>query len=326
MRVLITGVNGFVGPHLVEFLQAERPDVEIVGLIKPGSPPVRPGVQALEADLDVASSVEAALGDVTADAVVHLAAQSSPQLSWSDPAGTLRTNLHGLLHLLEVVRRRAPIPRVVVVGSVEEYGAAAASELPLGEDAPLRPASPYAVSKVAQGFLALQYWLSHGVPTVRTRAFHHSGPGRAESFAESSFARQIAEIEAGLREPVVRVGNLDVVRDFTDVRDVVRAYWLLLERGEPGEVYNVCRGTGVRMGELLDELVAASGRRLDVRVDPERLRPSDVPVLVGDPGKLRRRTSWEPRIGLGRTMRDLLDDWRQKVSFKAEGAGARRGT
>jgi len=317
MRVLITGVNGFVGTHLVDLLRAEQPRVEILGLVKPGTSPTRAGVAAIEVDLDEAASVESALAGVAVDAIVHLAAQSSPSLSWNDPAGTLRTNVHGLLHLLEAVRGRASVPRVLVVGSAEEYGAAAPAELPLAEDAPLRPASPYAVSKVAQGYLALQYWLSHGVPTVRTRAFHHTGPGRAESFAESSFARQVAEIEAGLREPVVQVGNLDAVRDFTDVRDVVRAYWMLVERGEPGEVYNVCRGTGVRVGELLGEMIAAAGIDIQVRVDPERLRPSDVPILVGNPGKLRRRTSWEPRIGLAQTMRDLLDYWRARVGLRA---------
>jgi GDP-4-dehydro-6-deoxy-D-mannose reductase len=317
MRVLITGVNGFVGTHLVDLLRAEHPQVEILGLVKPGTSPTRDGVVAVEVDLDEAASVESALAGVAVDAVVHLAAQSSPSLSWNDPAGTLRTNVHGLLYLLEAVRRHATVPRVLVVGSAEEYGAAASAELPLAEDAPLRPASPYAVSKVAQGYLALQYWLSHGVPTVRTRAFHHTGPGRAESFAESSFARQVAEIEAGLREPVVQVGNLDAVRDFTDVRDVVRAYWMLVEQGEPGEVYNVCRGTGVRVGELLGEMIAATGIDIQVRVDPERLRPSDVPILVGNPARLRRRTSWEPRIGLAQTMRDLLDYWRARVGLRA---------
>jgi GDP-4-dehydro-6-deoxy-D-mannose reductase len=155
---------------------------------------------------------------------------------------------------------------------------------------------------------------------VLTRTFHHTGPGRGEAFAESSFARQIAEIEAGLRPPVLEVGNLEAVRDFTDVRDVVRAYWLLLERGEGGTVYNVCSGRGRRIGELLDLLLAASPARVELRVDPRRLRPSDVPVQVGDPSRLRAATGWEPAIPLERTLRDLLEDWRARVGAAARAA------
>jgi GDP-4-dehydro-6-deoxy-D-mannose reductase len=202
---------------------------------------------------------------------------------------------------------------MVVVGSAEEYGLVQPHEMPLGEDAPLRPASPYAVSKVAQGFLALQYALSLGLPIVRTRTFHHTGPRRGQQFAESSFARQLAEIEAGRRDPRLEVGNLEAVRDFTDVRDVVRAYWALLEGGAPGEVYNVCSGRGVRMADLLEELVRLSGLKVEIRVDPERLRPLDVPVLVGDPGRLHAATGWLASTPLARTLRDLLDHWRERV-------------
>jgi len=169
------------------------------------------------------------------------------------------------------------------------------------------------VSKIAQGYLGLQYALTHGVPVVRTRTFHHTGPGRGEAFAESSFARQIAEIERGGREPALRVGNLDAIRDFADVRDTVRAYWSLLDRGESGEVYNVCTGRGQRIRDLLDVLLKVSGARVDVRVDEKRLRPSDIPVLVGDPEKLQRATGWEPRIGLEKTLKDLLNDWRARL-------------
>jgi GDP-4-dehydro-6-deoxy-D-mannose reductase len=200
-----------------------------------------------------------------------------------------------------------------VVGSAEEYGLARPEDMPLREDHPLRPASPYAVSKVAQGFLALQYALSYHLAIVRTRTFHHTGPRRGEQFAESSFARQLAEIEAGRRPPRLEVGNLDAVRDFTDVRDVVRAYWALLDRGEPGEVYNVCSGRGVKVADLLDELVRQSGLKVEIHVDPERLRPLDAPVMVGNPARLRAATGWQPGIPLSRTLRDLLDHWRERV-------------
>jgi GDP-4-dehydro-6-deoxy-D-mannose reductase len=203
------------------------------------------------------------------------------------------------------------------VGSAEEYGPVGPEEMPIREDAPLRPASPYAVSKVAQGALALLYGPAGGLRVVLARPFHHTGPGRGEAFAESSFARQIAEIEAGRQPPVLKVGNLEAVRDFADVRDVVRAYWMLLEKGAAGAAYNVCTGRGRRIRDLLDRLLAASSARVEVRVDPERLRPSDVPAQVGDPSRLRAATGWEPRIPLERTLLDLLDDWRARTAMAA---------
>jgi len=214
---------------------------------------------------------------------------------------------------------------VLVVGSAEEYGAVDPDAAPITEDAPLRPLSPYAVSKVAQGFLALQYALSREMAVVRTRTFPHTGPGRGAAFAESSFARQIAEVEAGRRRPVLEVGNLDAVRDFTDVRDVVRAYWLLLERGNPGEVYNVCSGRGQSIGDVLRALLEISGVHVDLKVDRERLRPSDLPALVGDPTRLREATGWEPKIPLEQTFRDLLDHWRERVGAAAPPAPQTRG-
>lgn len=314
MRVLITGVSGFVGGHMVDLLRAEAPQAEIVGLdSRPGNRARALGIEIVKADLQDPVSVRQALEQVRPDRLVHLAAQSSPQRSWEDPAGTLKTNLLGLLHLLEAARTLSLEPRLLVVGSAEEYGLVQPHEMPLREEAPLRPTSPYAVSKVAQGFLALQYALSLGLPIVRTRTFHHTGPRRGEQFAESSFARQLAEIEAGRRPPWVEVGNLDAVRDFTDVRDVVRAYWALLDRGAPGEVYNVCSGRGVKMTDLLEELVALSGLEVEIRVDPSRLRPLDVPVVVGDPSRLRAATGWHASIPLSRTLRDLLDHWRERV-------------
>jgi GDP-4-dehydro-6-deoxy-D-mannose reductase len=316
VKVLITGVGGFVGGHLVRFLGAEHPEAEVFGLVRPhGSVPEVPGagVRLIEADLNDAATVEAALDVVAPDRVVHLAGQSSVHQSWLDPGGTLRTNVLGLVHLLDALRRRRLRPTVLVVGSAEEYGAVAAEDLPLREDAPLHPGSPYAVSKVAQGLLALQYASPEGMRVVRTRTFQHTGPGRGETFAESSFAKQIAEIEAGLRPPVIHVGNLDAIRDYTDVRDVVRAYWALLERGAPGAAYNVCSGRFLRLRELLDMLTRMSRVSVEVRVDPSRLRPADVPALVGDPRRLREATGWEPRIPFADTLRDLLEDWRQRV-------------
>ena len=314
MRVLVTGVSGFVGGHAVDLLRREHPGVEVVGLdSRPGNRARALGIEVVQADLHDPDSVRAALDRVRPQRIVHLAAQSSPQRSWEDPAGTLKTNLLGLLHLLEGARMLDLVPRILVVGSAEEYGLVRPDELPLREDSPLRPASPYAVSKVAQGFLAYQYAASLGMPIVRTRTFHHTGPRRGEQFAESSFARQLAEIEAGKRPPRLEVGNLDAVRDFTDVRDVVRAYWALLDQGASGEVYNVCSGRGVRIADLLEELIALSGLTVDVRVDKERLRPLDVPALVGDPARLTAATGWTATTPLRETLRDLLDHWRERV-------------
>jgi GDP-4-dehydro-6-deoxy-D-mannose reductase len=323
VRVLVTGVAGFVGGHVVDFVHQEHPAFEVVGLdSRPGNRARSLGIEVVQADLADAASVRQALDRVRPDRIVHLAAQSSPQRSWEDPAGTLKTNLLGLLHLLEGARSLSIAPRMLVVGSAEEYGVVRPEDNPLSEEHPLRPASPYAVSKVAQGFLALQYATSLDLPIVRTRTFHHTGPRRGEGFAESSFARQLAEIEAGRRPPRLEVGNLDAVRDFTDVRDVVRAYWALLERGAPGEVYNVCSGRGVRLAELLDELVALSGLRVEIEVDPARLRSLDVPVLVGDPARLHAATGWQATTPLRQTLRDLLDHWRERVGVAAPAAGA----
>ena len=317
MRLLVTGAGGFVGGHLVDFLHAEHPGVEVHGVVLPhGSVSWRAaaGVRVLEADLNDPAAAAAVVEEVRPDRVLHLAGQSSVHQSWTDPGGTLRTNVLGIVHLLDAVRRCGLRPAVLVVGSAEEYGAVGPEEMPIREEAPLRPASPYAVSKVAQGALALLYGPAGGMRVVLTRTFHHTGPGRGEAFAESSFARQVAEIEAGLRPPVLKVGNLEAVRDFADVRDVVRAYWLLLEKGEAGAAYNVCSGTGRPVRHLLDVLLAASTARVEVRVDPDRLRPSDVPAQVGDPSRLRAATGWEPRIPLERTLRDLLDDWRARTA------------
>jgi len=327
VTILVTGIAGFVGGHLVELLRAEHPDDGIAGIVRPGNPVpehLREGVRLLEADLEDPAAVESAVAAVRPESIVHLAGQSSVHESWSNPAATLRTNVIGLLNVFEAVRRRRLEPRVLVVGSAEEYGGVDADAPPLTEDAPLRPLSPYAVSKVAQGFLALQYALARDLPVVRTRTFPHTGPGRGEAFAESSFARQIAEVEAGRRRPVLAVGNLDAVRDFTDVRDVVRAYRALLDRGAAGEVYNVCSGRGRSIGDVLRSLLEISGVQVELQVDRERLRPSDLPSLVGDPRKVREATGWEPQIPLETTLRDLLDHWRERVGAPAPPASQGR--
>jgi GDP-4-dehydro-6-deoxy-D-mannose reductase len=323
LKLLVTGAGGFVGSHLIEFLRREEPKTRVHGMVSPrGALPAQAqkGVRLVEADLDDATAVGAVIAEARPDAIVHLAGQSSVQQSWLDPGGTLRTNVLGVVHVLDAARRAGLRPAVLVVGSAEEYGSLPEAEMPIRETAPLQPASPYAVSKAAQGALALLYGPAGGMRVVLTRTFHHTGPGRGEAFAESSFARQIAEIERGLRPAVIEVGNLDAVRDFTDVRDVVRAYRLLLDKGEAGQAYNVCSGRGRKIREVLGILLGASTARVEVRVDPARLRPSDVPAQVGDPTRLRQATGWEPRIPLEQSLTDLLADWRARVASAQGGA------
>ncbi len=321
MKLLVTGAGGFVGGHLVGYLRREHPRVEVFGVVLPQGGitwGTGAGMSAIEADLNDPQATAVVVEAVRPDAIIHLAGQSSPHLSWLDPGATLRTNVMGIVHVLDAARRAGLRPAVLVVGSAEEYGPAPGEELPLRETVPLRPASPYAVSKVAQAALAALYGPSAGMRVVTTRTFHHTGPGRGETFAESSFARQIAEIESGRRPAVLKVGNLEAVRDFTDVRDVVRAYWLLLERGAGGAVYNVCTGRGRRIRELLDVLLACSRARVEITVDPERLRSADVPAQVGDPSRLKAATGWEPQIPLEQTLRDLLEDWRRRLDDRPE--------
>ncbi len=317
MRVLITGITGFVGSHLAEFLLAQD-GIEIFGTLRWRSKTdnidhLRSQVKLYECDLRDASSVRQVVASVKPDRIFHLAAQSFVPMSWSAPSETITTNSIGQINLFEAVRECGLTPRIQVAGSSEEYGFAREEELPIAETHPLRPLSPYAVSKVAQDLLGYQYAKSYRMHIVRTRAFNHTGPRRGEVFATSNFSKQIALIEAGQQEPVISVGNLDARRDFTDVRDIVKGYWLALEKGEPGEVYNLCSEKDVSMREVLEILLSFTRKEISIQVDPQRLRPSDVLVLRGDCAKFRRQTGWKTQIPLPQTLQDLLNDWRSRI-------------
>jgi GDP-4-dehydro-6-deoxy-D-mannose reductase len=321
MKALITGITGFAGSHLAEYLLAEHPEVEIYGTYRWRSrreniEHLTADVHLREADLRDYSSIHALLDEVRPDAIFHLAAQSFVPSSWRAPAETLGTNITGQTYLFEAVRYLGIDPTIQIACSSEEYGLVHPHETPIKEDNPLRPLSPYAVSKVAQDFMGYQYFQSYGLKVVRTRAFNHTGPRRGDVFVTSNFAKQVASIEAGLQEPVIRVGNLDAIRDFTDVRDMVRAYWLAVEKGRPGEVYNIATGQGIHIHELLDKLIALSDAEVRIEVDPDRLRPSDVEILIGDSSKFRADTGWEPRIPFEQTLRDVLDYWRDRLGRK----------
>lgn len=270
-----------------------------------------------ETDLTERDQLSRAVEDAAPDLVFHLAAQSSVAQSWQDPEGTILNNVLGQLHLLEVLRQQGRTPRVLIVSSNEVYGAPAGpEELPLKETSPLRPNNPYAVSKVAQDMMGYQYFLSHGLPIVRVRPFNHIGPGQSDAFVASAFARQIAEAEAGLREPVIQVGNLEAMRDFTDVRDMMRGYYLAISRGQPGEVYNLGSQRATSVQRLLDIFLARSRVSVDVRRDPERYRPVDVPCVYADCSKFREATGWRPTIPLEQTLADVLEYWRAHVMGK----------
>jgi GDP-4-dehydro-6-deoxy-D-mannose reductase len=315
LRALITGAGGFVGGHLCAYLLAHT-DWELMGTIYPhpvDAQPQEPRLSLRHADLRDPEGVQALVGEVQPDTIFHLAAQSFVPASFADPWDTLQNNIRAQLNLLEAVRRSGRDVRVLVVGSNEEYGAPKPEELPQTEESPLRPNNPYAVSKVAQDFLGLQYYLAYGLPVVRVRPFNHTGPGQAPRFVVPAFASQIARIEAGLQAPVMQVGNLEAARDFSDVRDIVRAYHLAVSQGEPGEVYNLASGQPQPVRGLLETLLSHSRAEIRVERDPSRYRPVDVPVVCGSAAKFRRRTGWEPQIPFEQTLRDVLAYWREQT-------------
>jgi GDP-4-dehydro-6-deoxy-D-mannose reductase len=321
MRALITGITGFAGSHLAEYLLAEHPHVEVYGTFRWRSRMDNvehlyndKKIQLVEADLRDYSSMHRALEISRPDVIFHLAAQSFVPASWSAPNDTIVTNVTGQTNLFEAIRLLKLDPVVQIACSSEEYGLVLPDEVPIKETNPLRPLSPYAVSKVAQDYLGYQYFQSYGLKVVRTRGFNHTGPRRGHVFVTSNFCSQVAAIELGLQEPVIRVGNIEAIRDFTDVRDMVRAYWLAVTRAKPGEVYNIATGKGISIRAMLDLVLSFSQVEVKVEVDPERLRPSDVEILIGDSSRFRADTGWEPQIPFEQTVRDLLDYWRKRLA------------
>ncbi len=315
MRVLITGITGFAGSHLAD-LCLEKNDVELFGIIRWRSRTeniehIWDQLELLECDLRDANSTRDVIEQIEPEYIFHLAAQSFVPTSWNAPSESLSTNILGELNLFEAVRKAGLSCRIQIACSSEEYGMVLEEEVPIKETNPLRPLSPYGVSKVGQDLLGYQYYMSYGMEIVRTRGFNHTGPRRGPVFVCSDFAKQITEIESGRKEPVIQVGNLEARRDFTDVRDMVRGYWLSLESGRAGEVYNICSGRSHSIQSILDKLIEISGVKLEVRQDECRLRPSDVPLLEGDYSKFAADTGWEPEIPLEETLSDLLEFWRQ---------------
>ncbi|HEX6077806.1 MAG TPA: GDP-mannose 4,6-dehydratase [Micromonosporaceae bacterium] len=317
MKILITGVTGFAGSYLAEYL-VDKADVEVYGLKRWNSPltdisSVMDQITLINFDLGDPHAVYQAVKEVQPDRIFHLAAQSYVPMSFRAPVDTIRANALGTVALLEAVREIGIDPVIHICTSSEVYGEVPPEELPIVEETRFRPQSPYGVSKVAEDMIGYQYHQSYGMRILRTRSFTHTGPRSKEVFVAPAFAKQIAEAEAGLQKPVIRVGNRDSIRTFLDIRDMVEAYWLLTEHCPPGEVYNVAGTHTCTIGEMLELLLGMTDVRPEVMVDPQLLRPSDVTRQIPDTTKFREATGWEPKIPFEQTLLDILEYWRDQV-------------
>ena len=323
MKVLITGITGFIGSHLADHCLTKK-KVKVFGIVLShhlGNEleriwHIKDKIRLFECNLTNRNSVIRVLKRVKPDKIFHLAAQSFVPVSFQAPEDTLYNNIIAELNLFEVVKELKLDPVIQIAGSSEEYGLVYKSELPIKETNPLRPLSPYGVSKVAQDKLASQYHQSYGLKTVITRCFNTEGPRRGRQFVVSAFARQIAKIEKGLQKPLIQVGNLNAYRDFTDVRDIVRALWLATEKCEFGEPYNIGSGKAHQIREVLKILLSFSKKKIRVQKDQNLFRPSDVPILLSDSTKFKKKTGWKPKIDFKTTLLDNLNYWREKVSLR----------
>lgn len=314
-KILITGVSGFAGSFLAEEL-IKNSNNQVFGTTFSGTsldklPQLKDKVKAFSVDLLDVEKTQEIISEVKPDIIFHLAALTSPAESFEKPAEVMVNNIESELSVFEGVRKtNLSNCKILITSSAEIYGMVDPSDLPIDENTPLKPTSPYAVSKVAQDFLGLQYHLSYKFDIVRIRPFNHFGPRQSPAFVVSSFAKKIAEIEKGLKDPVMSVGNLEAKRDFTDVRDIVKGYILLSEKGRPGEVYNIGFGKSHKISDILDKLLSLSDKKIDIKVDPALFRPSDIPDLYADNSKINKETGWEPKIQLEESLKDTLDYWR----------------
>jgi GDP-4-dehydro-6-deoxy-D-mannose reductase len=315
-NALITGINGFVGKHLANMLLGKG--YKIIGLDLNTedseanlrtSTDDREKIALINADLRDEEKVNELFERNDFDVVFHLAAQSSVKLSFENPADTFSVNVNGTLNILEAISQLKKQPKTLVISSSEIYGQLTPDEVPVAEEAPLKPVNPYAVSKAAVDLMAYQYWKAYGIPVYLARAFSHSGPGQRTVAVLSDWAFQAAKIELGLRPAEINVGNMEVTRDYTDVRDTVDAYYLIVSRGKPGRPYNVCSGQGYKIADLLDIIISFSSKKIEIVPDPSRLRPVDIPILVGSSERLKSEAGWRPEIDIERTLRDLYDYW-----------------
>ncbi|MFQ6031730.1 MAG: GDP-mannose 4,6-dehydratase [Candidatus Zixiibacteriota bacterium] len=318
MKVLITGIAGFVGSHLAELLL--KKGEEVFGITLPG--------ESLENIREIKKELHLTNGDITdfdrltsivrrinPDEIYHLAALSSVGKSFALPLDTVEVNIRGTLYLLEILRNTRKKARILIVGSSDMYGVVKPKDIPINEETPLLPVSPYGTSKAACDLLAYQFFKSYGVQTIRARAFNHTGPRQGIGFVVSDFASQVAKIEAGILPPVMKVGNLLSKRDISDVRDIVKGYRLLMKKGKPGEAYNICSGKAYSIKEVLRILICFSKKKIRVKIDEKKNRPAEIPVLAGDNSKMRKATGWKPKISIETTLEDTLNFWRRKYNL-----------
>lgn len=301
-RLLVTGLDGFVGRVVQDMIERGEPDSRFVL-----------AVPATAMELLDPASLKAAIDETRPDLVLHLAAQSFVPSSVKDPRETYNVNFFGTLNLLEALKACGFAGRMLYISSGDVYGLVAPEALPIVETYAVRPRNPYAVSKAAAELLCYQWTQNHAFDIVLARPFNHVGPGQADWFVVSDFARQIVEIKLGVREPVIRVGDIDVTRDFTDVRDVARAYFLLLESGKQGEVYNICSGKEQSIRDVLERLIVIAGTKCEITRDETRFRPNEQKIMYGSYAKLNERVGWQPTIDIDQSLKDVLSDWERKI-------------
>lgn len=318
MKILITGVTGFAGTHLANFLAREFHDLDLYGtchhLGRDSLLPITNEVKLTETDINYFESVEKVLESVLPDIICHFAAYVSVAKSFEHPALTFQTNAIGTINFLEATKKVCKGAKILIPGSAEVYGNVEAANKPVKETQLLNPQNPYALSKTVQEMLGIYYSKTFGLDIYLTRTFHYTGPGQPLGFVCSDFARQIAESEQSKRDNTIKVGNLKAKRDFTDIRDVVRAYWEIIDKGKPNTVYNVCTGRSISIEEILSILLQMSSCDISVETGKEKPRLMDVPDFVGDNSKLERDTSWRPQIEMKESLRDLLNFWRSKLN------------
>lgn len=314
MKALITGVNGFVGGYLSDYLISQGFEVYGTKLSnEPVNAYLSSQVKIFDIDITFEEQVNNVINSVQPDFIYHLAAQSSVALSWKKPQLTMLININGTINILEAVRQANLKTRILLIGSSEQYGIIKPEEVPVNEQHSLQPANPYAISKISQELMAQQYIKSYGMDILLVRAFNHIGPRQTPAFVVADFAKRIAEMEKGKLPPSLLVGNLEAKRDFTDVRDIVRAYYGIMQKGQKGEIYNVGSGQCYRVKEILEILLSMSELDITVETDPQRLRPSDMPIIQCDNTKLKNITAWYPQYSLRDTLKDVLDYWRGMV-------------
>lgn len=318
MRILITGIAGFVGSYLAELLLTKK-DVVLYGTDRPGTDirnidHIKSSIKLYqECDIRIKRDIKGLLAKVAPDHIIHLAGQSSPLLSIQYPEETVATNVIGQVNIFESLSALGLKPKVIIAGSCDEYGAIARDKMPIKENCKLAPGNLYSLTKVAQELLGLKVYNKQGCNVIVTRPFHTTGPKRPERFVCSGLAKQIALIEKTKQMPIISVGDLNIMRDFTDVRDVVNAYWLILKKGKSGQAYNICSGKAYSIKNILNILLSLSKAKVEITADPDKMRADDVPLFVGDPTKLKKLTGWKAEVPLEQTLKDLLNYWRNNA-------------